>query len=383
MKFRVTSLTPLLVGDGQKLSPIDYMVWKDHVNVLDQKRIFKLLSKGPRLDSYLTQIKKADRLDFASWGGFAQNYAGRRIPFEHPSAGAFLERARIESMHIPTFSSGPSGPFLPATAIKGALRTAMVFRRAEEKTLRDLAAKAQDRDRPLRRPGETLEQSTVGTSGNSRTRVIEAGDSQPISPQALKIYLLRVATLQQRGGDRLELGWKQGSATVDSKRVDESTPWFAEMAQAGTVFEGKWSEPAFFQDPDVVRAIHWGRPTGRSSIFEAANEYAMRLLELHRKYSEQAGLTELTRTLERQANRVEATRGSDASCVLCLGWGAGFVSKTAFPDTATESYRQLLQQVPLYSKALRSGMPFPKTRRIVFESNRPSSLPGWVLLEVE
>ena len=69
MRYRLTVLTPTLVGDGQKLAPIDYMVWKDHVNVLDQRRIFRLLAKGPRLDGYLAQLKKADKLDFASWGG--------------------------------------------------------------------------------------------------------------------------------------------------------------------------------------------------------------------------------------------------------------------------------------------------------------------------
>jgi CRISPR-associated protein Csm5 len=73
MKYRVTVLTPTLVGNGDKLSPIDYMVWREQVNVLDQPRIFKLLSKGPRLESYLAQLQKATKLDFASWGGFAQN----------------------------------------------------------------------------------------------------------------------------------------------------------------------------------------------------------------------------------------------------------------------------------------------------------------------
>ena len=48
MKYKITALTPLLVGGGQELAPIDYMVWKDQVNVLDQPRIFKLLSRGPR-----------------------------------------------------------------------------------------------------------------------------------------------------------------------------------------------------------------------------------------------------------------------------------------------------------------------------------------------
>lgn len=78
MQYEVKVLTPVLVGDGDRLSPIDYMVWKDQVNVLDQKRIFKLLSKGPRFDGYLEQLLRSEKLDFDSWGGFAQNYAGRR-----------------------------------------------------------------------------------------------------------------------------------------------------------------------------------------------------------------------------------------------------------------------------------------------------------------
>jgi hypothetical protein len=109
MRYRLTCLTPLLVGDGRKLSPIDYMVWKDQVNVLDQWRIFRLLAKGPRLDGYLSQLKRADKLDFASWGGFAQNFAGRRIPFESPAYSAYWNRASGESLHIPTFATGASG----------------------------------------------------------------------------------------------------------------------------------------------------------------------------------------------------------------------------------------------------------------------------------
>ena len=118
MNYRLTCLTPVLVGDGRKLAPIDYMVWKDQVNVLDQRRIFRLLAKGPRLEGYLTQLKKADKLDFASWGGFAQNFADRRIAFESPAYSAYWNRAVGDSLHIPTFSAGTSGPFLPGAALK-------------------------------------------------------------------------------------------------------------------------------------------------------------------------------------------------------------------------------------------------------------------------
>ena len=127
MRYRLTVLTPTLVGDGRSLSPIDYMVWKDHVNVLDQWRIFRLLAKGPRLEAYLEQLKKSEKLDFASWGGFAQNFAGRRIPFENAAYSTYWNRAMGDSLHIPTFAAGASGPYLPGTAIKGALRTGMAF----------------------------------------------------------------------------------------------------------------------------------------------------------------------------------------------------------------------------------------------------------------
>src|SRR6266699_877874 len=91
-RYRLTCLTPTLAGDGQKLSPIDYMVWRDHVNVLDQ-------------------LSKAEKLDFASWGGFAQNFAGRRIPFEHASSVPVWERAPAQNLFIPTFATNASGPY--------------------------------------------------------------------------------------------------------------------------------------------------------------------------------------------------------------------------------------------------------------------------------
>src|SRR4051812_25921994 len=187
MKYRLTALTPLLVGDGHKLSPIDYMVWKDQISVLDQHRIFRLLSKGPRLEGYLMQLRKADKLDFASWGGFAQNYAERRIPFEHPSLTPVWQGESAEYLHIPTFCAGPRGPFLPASALKGALRTALAASRWNEGVFRELLNR--QGDRPLRRPGEAAEAMTLGSSSNDPMRAVAAGDSDPVLPALFRIYL--------------------------------------------------------------------------------------------------------------------------------------------------------------------------------------------------
>ena len=47
-----------------------------------------------------------------------------------------------------------------------------------------------------------------------------------------------------------------------------------------------------------------------------------------------------------------------------------------------ESYRSILKGLPFYNRAIQSGLPFPKTRRIVFLGDRPATLPGWSVLDV-
>lgn len=378
-RYRLTCLTPLLVGDGQKLSPIDYMVWKDHVNVLDQRRIFRLLAKGPRLDSYLAQLKKADKLEFASWGGFAQNFAGRRIPFEHASSAKYWERATAENLHIPTFASGPNGPYLPGSAIKGALRTGALFERWDSNTLRQAASRLEG-DRPPRRPAEHAENAGSG----NQLKVVRAADSGAVPSSSFRVYLLRVARLDNKGHKGYELGWKQSPrGTVDGRRVEDSTPLFAEMAAPGTVFEGPWKEDNFFLNPATARALNWKDALTPARIFESANRCAEELLAKQKQYAELADLSVLGKNIEMlQARLADLRQRGSSACILSLGWGVGLLGKAAYLNTEDESYRQVLRSVPFYARAIQTGLLFPKTRRIVFLENQPATLPGWTLLEI-
>jgi len=381
MRYRLTTLTPMLVGDGRRLSPIDYMVWKDHVNVLDQWRIFRLLAKGPRLEGYLTQLKTAERLDFASWGGFAQNFAGRRIPFENPAYSTYWNRAGGDSLHIPTFAAGASGAYLPGTAIKGALRTGMVFANWREGMLQDVLGRVKGERLP-RRPAESVEEQAVGSASTSKMRLLSVGDSTVAPSGDFKIYLLRTSTLQPRGTN-LTLGWKTSPrGAVDGARPDDSTPAFAEMAAPGTTFTGAWEEKRFFQQPEVRRAVRWPESLDRAKIFEAVNVYAAGLLSLQRQYASWAGMGLLDQNLDALETRLAEAR-LKGSCLLCLGWGGGLTTKSAWLDTTNPDYRQILSQYSLYNRALSTNLPFPKTRKIVFLGNRPATLPGWAELAIE
>lgn len=379
MTYKLTALTPLLVGDGRELSPIDYMVWKDQVNVLDQPRIFKLLARGPRLEGYLMQLRKATKLDFASWGGFAQNFSQRRIPFENSGASAVWNTAPPESLFIPTFATNYHGAYLPASALKGALRTGLVFSRWSAATMERVASSLEG-DRVPRRTAEAAESQ----AGASQTKIISAADSKPVAPSVFKIYLTRVASLDTRQPSKPQLVWKiAGRGSVPNQRLNDSTPVFTEMAIPGTGFEGDCKLERFFENEEVSRALGWRSVPTLQMLIDAANQYAAAQLQIHSRYAEMAGLTALQQTIQQLQQRLEEAKNASSTCLLCLGWGSGFISKTAFLDTGNDGYRKILRAVPSIAKSIREGVPFPKTRHVVFSGGQPAFLPGWAALQFQ
>ena len=102
----------------------------------------------------------------------------------------------------------------------------------------------------------------------------------------------------------------------------------------------------------------------------------------HRDYAERTGMNRLTAKLDELSHKISGVREGGQACVLSIGWGGGLLGKSAYVQTEDEPYRQILRHMPLYQRAIQSGMPFPKTRKIIFENNEPASLPGWVLLEI-
>jgi CRISPR-associated protein Csm5 len=378
MRYKVTVLTPLLVGDGRELSPVDYMVWKDQVNVLDQTRIFRLLARGPRLEGYLTQLRKATKLDFASWGGFAQNFSQRRIPFESPDSTPLWNAAPSENLFIPTFAASHQGAYLPGSSIKGALRTGLVFSRWNDDLI-DRMEKSIEGDRLPRRIAEGAENS----SGASQVRVVAAADSESVPASSFKIYLTRVASLDTRAAGKPQLVWKvAGRGSVPHQRINESTALFAEMAVPGTTFSGNWEEKKFLENAELAHSFGWRSAPDPQMLISGAHKYAEAQLDLHAAYAEKSDLNRVAQTVERLRSELKSVQEAQNSCLLCLGWGGGFVSKAGFLHTERESFRKILKAAPAIGRSIRDGAPFPKTRRIVFAGGQPATLPGWIRFEL-
>jgi hypothetical protein len=196
---------------------------------------------------------------------------------------------------------------------------------------------------------------------------VMAADSNNVPASVFRVYLLRVAALVDRGG-KFELAWKTAArGYAPANRPNDSTPIFAEMAPPRTSFTGSW------------KVAGRGRP---DRLFQAANEHAAKLLDFHREWANRAGLPRLGANLDALASVLAEARARQDACLANLGWAGGFLGKSAFLDTGNEDYRKLLRMMPVYERAIRTGLPFPKTRKLIFEGGQPSNLAGWALLEV-
>ena len=154
------------------------------------------------------------------------------------------------------------------------------------------------------------------------------------------------------------------------------------MTVPGVSFEGQWQESEFLKRPEIARALHWKQPE-RTQVLAAANDYAEAQLRMHREYATSYGLPGVAQAIGELEGKLAEVRSSGKGCLLSIGWGGGFLSKVPYVDTQDEAYRQILRALPFYSRAIQTGLPFPKTRRIIFLENRPGTVPGWVHLEIE
>jgi hypothetical protein len=135
------------------------------------------------------------------------------------------------------------------------------------------------------------------------------------------------------------------------------------MAEPGSFFEGHLRTANF------------------SEISSGANASTEVVLASHRRYAETAGLRRVAAAVENLQSELARAREGSAACVLPLGQAAGFLSKTVLPERLDGERRQVLRRVSALEGAVRTGLPFPKTRRVVYEGGEPSTLAGWVRFE--
>ena len=114
----VEIISPLHIGSGRELMPSDFVVRGDKIYVIDADKVFNELIK----------IGVYDLLEFEKYPmeGIIEKYNLNLEDVSLYSIKFECEKAK-ESMGIREFIKCNNKPFIPATSVKGAIRTALMY----------------------------------------------------------------------------------------------------------------------------------------------------------------------------------------------------------------------------------------------------------------
>ena len=368
-QYELEVLTPLAVGSGRKVLPMEYVATGRELVRVDMDKFFHDRRFSPEVF-----VRQADT---------GQLYLGREYPFaaSYPLYTLNGEAASLTDLagrphEILEFVRESAGWIVPGSSLKGALRTATLKANLTEQQKSVWAAKIeetfnniQDNKRKKEEAATKAEQTVSGQPNYSAFRALKIGDSQPAGQEAMAIYSVRVLSLRQNG-----YGWKQlPRNTVDEPR--QATVIFFEAMRPGTRLAGRMTLDRLLLGSRQINL------TGQN-IF---NDWLQRLREAGKEHlaAEKDFYQRINmKSLVEEYARLEkiAATLAENQVILPLGWGSGYTVKTLRGAMPEDKFRQLAAG---YGLQLRPGFPFPKTRKIVFANGTPATVCGFVKLTLK
>jgi len=257
-------------------------------------------------------------------------------------------------------------PYLPGSTLKGALRT-ILFWGMTVRNKRQLAWDHLGHRRTW--ASQQWERSAFGRNPNHDfLRALQVADSRPQTPQEARLTLRRVRIYPTRQRDRRGLD-------VDVEAVGAEGEFHLTIA----------IDEYGFRD-GIVQELEWqGKRDWFLYLAALANERAHERLEAERDFFGRGA--PLARDM--CVTWLELMEGlADNECLLQIGWGAGWESKTLGRDvlgTDDRRFENLLQNYHLTKeRERRPGDPFPKTRALALnEAEQPACPMGWVRVRLE
>ncbi len=364
--LNLQTLTPLHIGSGVELmKDIDFITDGKATYRLDIDRILVELWNESSGTAYPAQLLHSIPQD--DWGQYILYRAHGAIRAERVSS-----KLR-ECMKTPDYQ-----PYIPGSSLKGALRTALAWAGWEQQIRQPLRRTDIGDARRARFAGQALE-SKLFRDGTERSK---DGPNKDLL-RALHVGDLHVTAMGK--------GFEVLNVQVARTR-DFASPIEVEAVGAEAQFQGRLSVDEFVFCSEANDRLRLGdRQNWLDSLTERVNGHTLAVIErLSSRFGsmEQDGVSGV-RQFYAELRTIIPTLPK-GRCVLCLGWGGGWDSKT-FGNRLQQNadlFEQVIRDFKLSrGKAPRKvGDPFPRTRRVIVRERngdrRIAGSLGWVLLDV-
>ncbi len=354
----VRAVTPLHVGSGiELLRNLDFVTEGGEFVVLDVEQVYGQLFDGLPEAQWLSLagLPLSRVLNTAG----ARTLAKYRLPIADGASDEGYEGVRA---HI---RDGFGRAYLPASSLKGAIRTAFAAAFADEAGQEWVSAKLRDViGRRARREfaAQALDQSVFGARpNNDALRAIRPGDLYADANDASAALELVETRVVKRNG--------VSTATI-----------MVEAMPVGTILHGAMTvdvNPLAYLDERLHDA--WGSLTGFDALGAIGflSKQSAALVAHERRYHAGSAVAAEYVALE----RLQATL-PETDALVWVGWGSGWTAKTYGEAlTASPEFPQVASTFRLGS-AGRDPMAFPTTRRLVFSGERATKPMGWAVVSL-
>jgi CRISPR-associated protein Csm5 len=372
-RLTVTTLTPLHIGTGNTLlRDFDYVTHDGKTWVINEDALADLLV------DYEDDLEKMAAGRPASELLRPEDFHADSPLFRYILPGEPRSQ-RSGSVLQEQIKDSWDRPYIPASSLKGALRTALFYAGYGQCDLQfrvsDLGHNAKFAAQPLERKVFANNVSPDKAPNHDLLRALQISDSVPDEQKRLQIVNVTVSKNGQPSGPPIELEAIPSdvsfemSLTLDGYLLGNTKPWNQDAAskQLGyTEAQLKWIQGL----PQIV------------------NSYTQQRLGIESQTNRSSNWINTFEQIKPIVDRFASDQTSN-EFIIQLGWGGGWDSKTLgkhLTDNKTE-FSKLVNDNRY--KMLRKGKfavgdAYPKTRRaIVIRQDQPISLLGWIWVRME
>ncbi len=358
-KLKISALTPFTVGSGRILNRFDYTLTMNPrsgaplIRVLDIQRFIE--------EAKITPEKKIEAIEKRQSGSL-DRYSRYILSCQFRNAQESIELVEF-------FRDFEGQPLVPASAIRGLLRTVLAFA-----VLREDASALQEgiegaMEGRWRREGASgkLERRIFGRSEADVLKALEIGEPIPVSNEDIRAYEVSVMNL-------MGPSFRQKTTIYLEALTPAPDVFFEYDISIDRSQFGRKAKKAPSSPSTEACEKHLA---GRDELLQAMRGFSEALIESERRFYVDAKARELGRFLDELVQRAEGR------IALPFGFGAGWRSKTVGVLFETPQFARLAPLLtPGRSYYRRGPRPiFPKTRRWILDQGRPSQPLGWVVVE--
>jgi len=367
MKYEIEVISPVHIGSGGTLSPIEYAV-EDKFYRVDMDRLFE--DERFDTDGFVEDAKAGALYLGRSAPELAKVHVRYALDISQSTRRNLLELIGRRSSEVREYIKTKDAAYIPGSSIKGAIRTAILwwvlknnsdkFNRVK-RHLEDLVRSRDGVDK--KHAADKVEDEVFGRDPtHDILKALQVSDTNAVAAKSLKVEEVRTLTTAPQ-----EHNWK-GFYT------------YVEAMKTGTKLDLELKIDEFLLEGDAARELNFENKQELVMEIpricsEFANDFIEDEIRFFRQYNRPR---ELDKVLEFYGHEKE--RIKEDSFLLHLSWGSGWHGMTV----GRLLNPHLLSGLRMKFRLGKPKVPeFPKTRRLVFENGEPKYPFGWIKLELK